>query len=131
MELLFKALAGALVTVVLVLVLTKQNKEISLLLIVVVCCMIAATAMTYLSPVLEYAGQLRAEVGLDPQILQILLKAVGIAVLTEITGQICTDAGNGALSKTIQLLASAAILWLSLPLFVEMLNIVNDVLGHA
>ena len=128
MEVLFKAVAGALVAVVLVLVLTKQNKEVALLTVTAVCCMIAVSAMQYLSPVLDYFDQLRSLGGLDEQVLQILLKSVGIALLAEITTHICTDSGNGALGKTIQLLATAAILWLSLPLFGKLMELIEHVL---
>lgn len=128
MELLLKAFVGALISVVLVLVLTKQNKEIALLIVAVVCCMIAAAAMQYLSPVLEYFDALQSVGNLDTQVLQILVKSAGIALLAEITGHICADSGNSALEKTVQLLATAAILWLSLPLFGKLMELIENVL---
>ncbi len=128
MELLFKAIAGVLISVVLVLVLTKQTKEIALLVTVVICCMVAAAAMQYLTPVLSYFEELRSVGNLDSGILEVIIKASGIAFLAEITSHICSDSGNGALGKTILLLATATILWLSLPLFTELMELIEVVL---
>lgn len=128
MELLFKAIAGVLIAVILVIVLTKQSKETALLIVTVVCCMVAAAAMSFLSPVLDYFNQLGSLGGLNEHFLQILLKAVGISLLAEITAHICADSGNSALGKTVQYLAVAAILWLSIPLFGELMDLIENVL---
>ena len=60
--------------------------------------------------------------------LGILLKAVGIGLVSEIAGLVCTDAGNGSLGKTLQLLGSAVILYLSLPIFTAMLELIREIL---
>jgi hypothetical protein len=43
---------------------------------------------------------------------------------------ICTDAGNTALAKTVQILTTAMILWLSIPLFESLLDLVQAILGE-
>lgn len=123
-----KALAGALIALVLYLILTKQNKDISVLLTVIVCCMIAAAALRYLEPVFAFFDKLETIGKLDSDMLQALFKAVGIGMLAEITGLICTDAGNAALGKTIQILAACTILWLSVPLFTGLIELVEEIL---
>lgn len=60
--------------------------------------------------------------------LGILLKAVGIGLVSEIAGLVCTDAGNGSLGKTLQMLGSAVILYLSLPIFTAMLELIREIL---
>jgi hypothetical protein len=56
------------------------------------------------------------------------MKYVGIVLLAEIIGHICTDAGNAALGKTVQLLATTAVLWLSLPLFSKLMELIEQAL---
>lgn len=128
MDQLLKAAAGSMIAVVIALVVGRQSKESALLLITAACCMIAVTAVQYLQPAVDFLGQLQSLGGLDPQVLQILLKTTGIAILSEITGLICADAGYGALGKTLQLLAAAVILWLSLPLLNKLLELIQNVL---
>lgn len=128
MDLLLKAVAGALIAVTLYLITSKYSKEHALLLTIAVCCMIGSAALTYLSPVLDFFDNLQILGNLDTEVLRILLKCTGIAVLAEITSLVCTDAGNGALGKTLQFLATAVILWLSLPLLRKLMELIENIL---
>lgn len=129
MDIFLKASAGILIAVVLCLVLSKQGKDIAILLTIAVCCMVVTAAATYLQPLIDFFRQLRTIGQLDPNMLNILLKVVGIGLLAEITGLICCDAGSSALGKTLQILTTAVILWLSLPLFSELIELIDTILG--
>lgn len=131
MELFIKAVAVVLVTVVLALALHKQGKDFSLLLTIIVCCMVTTAALTYLDPVVSFFKQLQTQAQLDSEMLKILMKAVGIGLLAEIASLICSDAGNAALGKTIQVLASAVVLWVSLPLLNGLMELVGQILGEV
>ena len=121
--------AGVLVTVILVLTLGGR-REIGALLSITVCCMAAAAAMSYLSPVLDFLGTLETLGSLDSDMVEILLKAAGIGILSELAAMVCGDAGNNALGKTVQLLGTAVILWLSLPLFTALTELLQSILGE-
>ena len=123
-----KAAAVIVIASVAMLVLSKQNKEIAILLSVVVCSMIVLGAGQYLRTVVDFIDRL-AELGnLDPDILSILLKVVGIGVVTEIAVLICKDAGSSTMGKSLQIMASAAILWISIPLLEKFLDLLENVL---
>lgn len=128
MEVFTKSAGGILIAILLFLVISKQSKELSLLLTVAVCCMVATVAIGYLSPVVAFFEKLQTVGQLDSTLLQVVLKAVGIGILSEITGLICTDAGNTALGKSIQILACAVVLWMSIPLFTSLLELVEEIL---
>lgn len=130
MDLFWKGIGAVLVTVVLGLALNKNGKETGLLLSLAVCCMVACAAMAYLQPVIDFLRQLQNLGQLDNGMLGILLKAVGIALIGEIAALICADAGNAALGKTLQLLTSSVILWLSLPLMTQLLELIQEMLGE-
>ncbi len=123
-----KAAAIALITVILGLVLAKQNKDISILLTMAVCAVVVILAMGYLHPVIDFLRKLKLLGELDSELFSVLLKAVGIGLLSEITGLICADAGSGALGKTLQLLSTAVIIWISLPLFNSLLDLIEKIL---
>lgn len=129
MEIILKAVSGILITVVLYHAISNQGKDISILLVIAVCCMVISAAFSYIRPVLEFFDQLRMTSMLNTQLLNILIKAVGIGLLAEVTSLICKDMGNEALGKSLQILASATILWLSLPLFTKLLDLLETVLG--
>ena len=61
--------------------------------------------------------------------VSILLKAAGIGLLSELAGLLCADAGENALGKVLQILSNAAILWLSLPLFRQIIGLIGEVLA--
>lgn len=129
MEIVLKSVAAILITIVLTQVLTKQNKDLSVLLVITVCCMVAAAAFSYLKPIIDFLKSLQALGQLNLEMMQILFKVVGIGLLTEITALICTDMGNASLGKSLQILSVAVILWLSLPLFQKLLDLLDAVLG--
>lgn len=128
MDTFIKATAGVLITLILCLVLAKQGKDLSILLVLLVSCMVLSTALTYLQPVLDFFDRLTVIGKLNTELIGILLKAVGIGLLAEIAGLICADAGNSALGKTLQIMASAVILALSVPIFTQLLELIETLL---
>ena len=128
MDAVLKVIIGALIAVILGLMLRQQGKDIALLLSTAVCCMVVAVGINYLAPVVSFVQELHTSTGTDTEYLRILLKSVGIGLVAEIAGLICTDAGNAALAKTIQILATAVILWLALPLMQALLDLVRRIM---
>ena len=123
-----KATACVLVALILYLVLVKQSKDLSLMLAIVVCVLVAISAIEYLMPVVELFETLKSIGKLNNQMLRILLQAVGIGILAEIAALLCADSGNAAMGKTLQLLSGVVILWLSVPLFTEMIDLIREIL---
>ena len=121
--------AVTLVGVILAIVLGKQSKELGLLLTMGVCALVSIGALAFLEPVTELLRELRDLGELDGQALTILIKCAGIAVLSELACILCTDAGEGAMGKALSLLSSGAMLWLSLPLLRQLLELIGEVLA--
>lgn len=129
MDVYFKTVAGITIAVILSLTLSKKSPEISLVLSIAACTMVMCVAAYFLSPVMDFIYQLQSLGQLDSDIFRILIKAVGIGLLGEICGLICSDSGNTALGKALQILTVAAMLWLSLPLMNSLLQILQGILG--
>ena len=92
--------------------------------------MIGVVTFVYFEPVISFVRRLTEMTKLNADLLAVILKSVGIGILGELAGLICSDAGNAALSKTIQMLTTAVILWLSIPLFESLLDLVQAILGE-
>ena len=128
MNLLIKVVLCGILTLILDLILPADRKDIKAVLGVVACCIMATSVMTYIEPVAALIEQVKSVSKLNSEMIEILWKAVGIGVLTEIAGFVCKDFGNSTLEKMMQLMGSAAILWLTLRLFQEFMNLIEDVL---
>lgn len=129
MDIFLKAVAGVLIATVVSLILSKQGKDFSVLLVIGVCCMVTVVGLRYLEAIIDFIQLLQQKGDLNHDLIAILLKAVGIGILSEITCMICTDSGNAALGKVIQFLTSAVILWLCIPLFTQLIELIEGVLG--
>ena len=131
MDIYLKAIAGALIAAILCLVLSKNNKDMAVLVTLTACSLLMLTTAGYLSPVIQFLEQLQDSGNLDRELMEILLKSAGLGLLSEITAQICTDSGNAALGKGIQIGCSIVVLWMSLPLLSSLLDLITEVLGQA
>ena len=123
-----KAAGAVLITIVLSLLLSSRDKSWASVLTMGVCAMVLLSGMSYLNPVLEFIRQLETLAGLQSDMIKILLKTSGIGILTEITVLLCADSGNTSLGQSLRILSTAVILWLSLPLFQSLLELIRKIL---
>lgn len=130
MDQFWKAVAIVLLSVILGLAVGKTEKDISVLLSMAACCIVATIALAYFEPVLDLLMELNALGEIQEGMLGILLRVAGIALVAELAGTICSDAGNGSLGKTLQMLGSAAILCMSIPIFNALLTLIREILGE-
>lgn len=128
-DIFIKSVAGVFIAVVIGLLLARQGKDIAILLTIAVCSLVIAAALMYLRPIVDFIYELQNIGRLDSQIVKILLKAVGVALIAEMANLICTDAGNASLGKALQIAAICTILWISIPLLNELMELIESVLG--
>ena len=128
MELFMKAAGAALIASILSIFLSKQAKDMQILLVIAGCCMVAGIAATYLRPVLELLTELQTLGNLNIELTGVLIKAAGIGLVSELACMICSDAGNASLGKTVQILGSAVVLYLAIPVFRGLLELIQGIL---
>ena len=129
METYFKITAGILITMILCLFLPKQKMDISVLLCIAVCTMALTCVASYLDSLISLLTRLIALGNLPGELLQILFKVVGIGLISQIVSVVCIDAGNQSLAKTLQIVTSAVVLWLCIPLIEQIMILIENVLG--
>jgi len=131
MDVFLRVTAGIMIATILCVVLSKRGTDISILMTITVCCMVVSAAFSYFTPVLDFLKKL-SEVGrLDWKLLNVLMKATGIGLISQIAGFVCTDAGNQSLAKALQIMTTAVIFCISLPVLEEMLSLIELVLGET
>lgn len=126
----FQACGAVMIGVVLILVLGGQGREMGTLVGIGVCCIALLAAISYLRPVLDFLETLETLGGLDGNLVTTLLKAAGIGLISELAGLVCADSGNASLGNAVRILGTVAILWLSLPLFSALLELLQKILGE-
>lgn len=128
MDVFLKAIGLVLIAVILGFILSG-SKHFALLMTLAVCAMVGISAVNYLKPVISLLGELQTMGGWNKEFFTVLLKTVGLGILTEITVLVCADSGNAALGKMIQLISNAVMLWIAMPLFTGLMELITDILG--
>lgn len=129
MTLFLQVCGTVLLAVILVLALKSHSKEVGTVLAIAVSCMAALAALNYLQPVISFLQTLESMGGLDSTMVETLLKVTGIGIVTEVANLVCKDAGNESMGKSLQLLGTAVILYLSIPLFNALIELMQKILG--
>ena len=131
MELFVKTSAAVLIAAILCVVLSQQGKDISLLLSIAVCCMVLLLSAVYLRPVLDFVREMTKLGDINQELINTLLKIAGIGMVSQVAALVCADAGNQTLSKALQMMTTALVLCLSVPVLEEMLQLIAAVLGEV
>ena len=129
MNVFLKAIAGVFISLILWLCLEKSEKNISLLLTLAACVLLLASAVSLLNPVITFVEKLRQVGELNKEYIKVILKVVGVGLISEISALICKDAGNESLGKALQIMSAVIVLLLSIPIFEKLLELLNDILG--
>ena len=86
---------------------------------------LAATAVGYVTDLTAATG------ALDGDSWRILLKALGVAFLTEIAASVCRDSGETGLATWVETAGKLEVLLLSFPLIKTVLDTVTEILRMA
>ena len=130
MEIFWKSVGASLIALILCMILAKRSPDAATVLTLLVCCMLLGVAVRFLSPIVDYMHTLSSLGNIDRDNLEILMKATALGIISQISAMLCVDAGNSALGKGIEIMAVCAILWVSLPLLSELVELIRDVVGQ-
>ena len=123
-----KYAALAVVGAILCLLTRKEAATFGTLVSVSVVLILAAAVLTFLRPVMTFAQSLKELSGLGSGVMVPVVKALGIGFLTEIGKNICSDAGESAISGALGLLGGVAGVYVLLPLMESVLELIQRIL---
>ena len=127
MDAFWKAAAVIILSIILSVTIGKTEKDLAVILTIAACCLVLFLAMQYLSEVIGFLRELADGFNYENPFLEVLLKITGVALMTEFTAVISSDAGNSALEKAVQILGTSVILFLSLPLFESFFAVLQEI----
>lgn len=128
MTILIKTAAVGIAGAVLCLLLKKTAPELGLMVSIAVSLLAAALGAGLLEEVVELLRMVQEEAALDTAIVSPVMKCVAIGVVTRLTGDLCKDAGQGAVASSVELCGTACALTAVLPLVRTLLQMIGEML---
>ena len=128
MDIIFRIIAVGLITCIATLIIRPVRSDFAILVAVVGGVIIIFMIINYLTQVFDAFKNIIKFTGLNSSLYSLLLKIVGIGYLVEFTASICSDTGNGSLGDKILLGGKIIILVMSLPIVINILNIIMEIL---
>ncbi len=113
----------------LVCVFLKEYKPEYAVLVSLACAAILLLLIiTSITPIFDMFNNLSKLTGLDTQYGAIIIKSLGICVVSQIGTDICKDCGQTSIASKIELGTKVAILLISLPLFTSVLGVIEKII---
>ncbi len=117
------------ITAFLTALLRQHRPEFALGISVVAGAGVTLLLVGVLAEPLQTASSWLEKGGVDEEMITLLLKALGICLLTQATADVCRDAGDSSLAARAEFVGKGALLVLILPVFVQMVDLAVAIAG--
>ena len=111
-----KIVAICLVGILLALLLQKNNPELAILLALAVCAGALVFGLGHMKRVLAMLEQMAQAGGLSSDLLQPLMKTVGIALISRTGAELCRDTDQKAIASVVEAVGAFSAVVVSIPL---------------
>lgn len=118
----------AVTTVILIVTLRPKNGEIAVMLGISCSVIILLSVLSKASGIISTVNNIISVSGISTSYVVILLKVIGICLVTEFAVNTCKDAGSQSLASNISLAGKIMVTVTSLPLYADILNVVLSLL---
>lgn len=126
---LFQVAVFCLTATVLALVLRQYRPEYAVF-VSLACSVVAVLYLLQgIAQVVEELGGLLENTMLPGDLVQVVMKCLGVCILTELAGQTCRDAGEQAIGSKVELAGKVTLVLVSLPLFERLLQMAGTLLS--
>lgn len=128
METMAKLAAVGVTAVVLSAVLKKNTPELALLLALAAGLWMLTQAAAGLGAAVAMMRELAGQAGLSEVLLEPVVKAVALSILTKLTAEICKSAGEGGVAAFVETAGAALALLAALPLVRAVAQLMGELL---
>lgn len=119
----------ALVTAVIAVMIRQKNGEIALMLSISCGVIILVSLLSQISGIISTVNSIVAVSDMNIEYIKILLKVIGVSLLTEFAVSVCKESGQQGIASNVLLSGKIMITAISLPLYSEILNTVMSITG--
>jgi stage III sporulation protein AD len=128
MEAMMKLTAVGVTAAVLSAVLKRNTPELAMLLALCAGLWMLALAAEGLGAAMALMRELAGQAGLSEALLEPVVKAVALSILTRLTAEICRSAGEGGVAAFVETAGSALSLMAALPLVRAVAQMMGELL---
>lgn len=122
-------IAGIAVCGVLTVAVIKTVKpEFAIYAVLATVLIILVFSLQQLTAVFQFLKTVYDDMTYGKDFFPILIKVLAVAYLTDFTAQLCKDAGEASIGNKVELAGKIIIFYLSLPILVSVLQLVNSLL---
>lgn len=113
---------------VLCVIIRRINPESALGISICAGVLIMIAAVGTLLPSIDAMNELSEKAGLDAEIVKVLFKALAVCYITTLSADCARDAGETALGTKLEFAGRAAVTVISLPVFMNLAQLVTELL---
>lgn len=119
----------AIVCTILSLTIRRYNNELSVLICIGTAVIILLSVLEYIIYSVESVSTIISNANVSAENIVILIKVIGICFVTEFTCDCTKQAGMDSLTGNIALAGKILVLVTSMPMFMQVLNVVTTLTG--
>lgn len=123
-----KIAAVALAGVIAVGIVKSVKPEFAVYLVIATVILIFFLVAAKLRVVFEFLSSIYSQITYGKTFFPILIKVLAVAYITDFTSQLCKDAGEGAIGSKLEFAGKIIIFYLSIPILVAIIELINSVL---
>ncbi|MCB6993730.1 stage III sporulation protein AD [bacterium 210820-DFI.6.37] len=114
--------------VIMAAVVKNFKPELSIYVVLATVIIIFLMALDKLTAVFQFLGAIYEDMTYGKDFFPIIIKVLVVAYLADFTSQLCKDAGEGAIGGKVELAGKIVIFYLSMPILLAILELINSVL---
>lgn len=122
-------IALCIVTALLALTLRGQRPEFAMLLSLGCGIFVLLALMGQMKEIMTGLEKIMSGLSEQSDLTSIILKALGICIVAELGSQCCRDAGEAAIAAKVELVAKAALVLMSMPVFTSLMETAGELLS--
>lgn len=105
-----------------------HNKTVSLFIMIGACILIFLRVASSLSEIFTSITEISSGAEAAAQYIKMMLKVLGIVLITQFISDLCRDSGENALAGQTETAAKIIVISMILPLFDSVINIISGLL---
>ena len=121
------ALIGIVVTLI-ALLFKKTKEEFAILISIAGCFLIMSLAIPKLQIIIDAIDKIQAYISINENYVVILIKIIGITLVSELASNICKDCNFNGIANQIELFGKLTILATGMPILMALLDTINEFL---
>lgn len=122
-------IALCIITALLALTLRGQRPEFAMLLSLGCGIFVLLALMEQMKEIITGLEKIMSGLSEQSDLTAIILKALGICIVAELGSQCCRDAGEAAIAAKVELVAKAALVLMSMPVFTSLMETAGELLS--